>query len=473
MNYQQNLYTKGAIKSQVQKALDSSTGSGGALIPQHLEALMTNTLVRMSPEIAMISPRFDGQKYHEFNRITALPAAGGSMGEGAVTPTTQSAYQRTGRNLKVVRRKGTVTNFLQDASKKNFIDAVQIEMENHAQAHAWDLVTYILYGNDNADIYQSPGLDTFIATTRINQAYQGAVPADLSFLDDQIDSNLDKQGGNHRKAFIMSPQMLSKVSRLLTNVRNNQSSGDGLATIEVNGGWRLQSYRDIPIIVSSACRPKITMGTVTPSTAASGGTVAANTYYIHVAPVTYNGEQLASAEVSQVTTGATSTLTIAFAAVTGAYLYKVYIGTATKAQKLVAILPASTYDANGTPVAPVTGAVFTSPLTVANPTFTLSATGGILTGITNAVTAAQALDVPYVAQGGIPPESVFFWDLDEIQGLGKFAYTNSGGSRFNGLVTMEPLAKTDDNLPFLIKTYGTMIDSFEATSGIIRGLRVS
>ena len=95
----------------------------------------------------------------------------------------------------------------------------------------------------------------------------------------------------------------------------------------------------------------------------------------------------------------------------------------------------------------------------------LSRVGSVPTGM-------QA-DVPLVQTGGVSPEYMFMWDLDEFQGMGKFAYTNSAGSRFNGLITLEPLAKTDDNLPFLVKTYGTMIDSWEATSYIVRGLRAA
>ena len=49
-----------------------------------------------------------------------------------------------------LRRKGAVTNFLQDASK-NYVDAAAVEMENHVQSHVYDMVTLIMYGNDNAD----------------------------------------------------------------------------------------------------------------------------------------------------------------------------------------------------------------------------------------------------------------------------------------------------------------------------------
>ena len=78
-------------QSLVQKALlTSATGVGEALIPQHLEKIITNLAVRLSPEIAVITPRYDAQKYHEFNRLTTLPGGGGSMGEGATTPTRAS-----------------------------------------------------------------------------------------------------------------------------------------------------------------------------------------------------------------------------------------------------------------------------------------------------------------------------------------------------------------------------------------------
>jgi len=474
-------YERGAVKSLVQKALlTSATNVGEGLIPQHLEKLITNTIVRLAPEIALISAQFDPQKYHEFNRLTALPSPGGMIGEAGVTPTNRSTYQRTGRILKVLRRKGAVTNFLQDASK-NYLDAAAIEMENHIQAHVYDLVTLLLYGNDNADGFSFPGLDTLIATNRVNSAYQGVVPTDLSFLDNMIDANLVRQGGAHRRAMIMSPQMLSKVSRLLTNVRLNQGLGaGGMSEVEIPGGWRLSAYRDIPIISSTQCRPTTTMAAQTQAaTAATGGTVPASYYQFVVSYVDWGGESLATVEAGtgQIqTTGATSTITLAWADVPSAFFYKIYaskgasFAAASGLEILKCILPANQYDSVGTPGTRTTTVTFSTDPTVANPTISAPAA---LTTVTASVPTGMQLDVPLVAYAGIPPENVFFWDLDEIQGLGKVAYTNAAGSRFNGLVTMEPLAKTDDNLPFMIKSYLTLIDSWEATSCMIRGLRVS
>lgn len=467
-------YQKGSIKSLVQKALlTSDTNVGAGLIPQHLEELITNTIARLVPEIAVIDPQYDSQKYHEFNRLTALPGGQGAIGESGVTPTNRSTYVRTGRNLKVTRRKGAVTNFLQDASK-NYIDALSIEMENHVQAHAYDLAFQLVNGNDQADPYTFPGIDYFISTNRKPQTRGGIVPTDLSILDDMIDANIRRQGANHRRVFLMSPELLSKYSRLLTNVRLNQGlSQGGLSTVEIPGGWRLQAYRDIPVVTTTQTRNDSQMGTITPTTATSGGTITNGTYYFEVSYVDINGESVAAAEVSQVAGGSNvSTITLTWADVPTAWFYKIYASTTSGANKLVSIIPANQYDASGTPNARTTTVTFSSPVTTINPT--VSAPAGLVSTLPASyapVTTAMGNDLPVIQTGGITPEKIYFWDLDKIQGLGKFAYTNAAGSRFGGLVSMEPLAKTDDNNPFMIKTYGTLIDSWEATSYMVANVR--
>lgn len=71
------------------------------------------------------------------------------------------------------------------------------------------------------------------------------------------------------------------------------------------------------------------------STATSGGTLAAGTYYYRVSATNDKGESLASAETSQTTSGSTSTVTVNWSKVAGATGYKVY-GRATGAQQLLA-----------------------------------------------------------------------------------------------------------------------------------------
>lgn len=70
-------------------------------------------------------------------------------------------------------------------------------------------------------------------------------------------------------------------------------------------------------------------GSITTGTATTGGTIAAATYSVYVTAVSGFGESAPSSVASQVTTGATSTLTVTVGTEpTGAIYYNLYIGTA-------------------------------------------------------------------------------------------------------------------------------------------------
>lgn len=458
-------------KSLIQKALTSQAGSGEALIPEKLEKIITNTVVRLSPEMAVIQPEFDNQKLHSFNRLTKLPRAGGFMGEGATTPTSQGSYERASVELKILRRKGAVTNFLQDSSKK-FIDASTAEMENHLQAHVYDIINAVKFGNAGSNKYSFDGLDKIIKTNRVNEARGGTVPTDLAFLDDMIDANIRKNGAGHSKVLMMSPEMQSLVSRLLTNVRLMQGNAGTLGHVEINGGWRLATYRDIPILpVADMGGNPTLVGTVTLDKTGAG-TVPAGDYFFQVSAITLDGETLASTEVTDTLADSAHSVKLEWTAVENASYYKIYASKTTGTEKLVAVVPACTYDGIGTYVSDVTGVEFTTDPSVKNPTLKLVASGTFVQPtITASVTDAMAQDVPLVATGGVAPETVMLWDLDKYQGLGKVPYTNAGGDKFGGLVTMTPLAITDDNIPFMVKSYLALCDAFEATSFMHRGLR--
>jgi hypothetical protein len=462
-------------KSLLQKALTSATGVGGALIPENLEKEITNTIIRMSPEIAILEPGFKkiAGKTHEFNRLTALPGIGGAQGESSTTPTRNSTTVRDTVTLKIVKRKGAVTNFLQDTSEEN-IDAAAYEMENHITSHIYDLINYFLYGNPNGNKYEYGGLDYFIGNAgnnnRKNEARFGQTPTSLKFLDDMIDISDRKGGSSHRRAFLMSPEMLSHCSRLLTNVRINQESvGKGLSIVEIPGGWRLFSYRDIPIVPSAQTRNTNTMGTVTPSAAGAGSGLTDATYYFKVAKVTQDGESLAHA--SNVTTSSNDTITLTWTAETDAYRFKIYCSTTQHAETLVTEISGFNYDANGNITANTTTVTFSTDPNSANPT--ISAPANLLLAISgNTVPSYMQSDISFEQDSGHDvPEIVALWDLDPIQGLGKVPYTNRGGSNFGGLVTTKELAETDDFMQFLVKSYPALAPSYDGTSVWHRGKR--
>jgi hypothetical protein len=228
----------------LQKAiLTSATNVGEALTPKKVEEIISNLLPRLAPELAIIKTKFWPSKNYSYRRLATRPSAGSAMGEGAVTPTTRGTYTEADIQMKVMRRKGSVTNFLQDAASDVY-DASAVEMQNHLEAQALDLIYYIIWGNANANTWEHSGLGVFISTNRTVQAYAGVVPTSLSTLDDMIDQNSILGGASHDKVFLMSPEMGSLFSRLLTNVRLNQNAGGGgTPDIMIDGGWRLQTYR--------------------------------------------------------------------------------------------------------------------------------------------------------------------------------------------------------------------------------------
>lgn len=455
----------------IAKALTSATGVGEALIPENLEQLITDTIIRLSPELALIVQKKISGKKHEFNQLTQKPGRGGAIGENGTTPVTSSKTVRQEVTLKIIRRKGKVTNFLTDTSE-DYIDAPAFEFENHLQSHVLDLIYYIIWGNVNANTYEFSGLEQFITSNRVafSASAAGAVPTDLSFLDDAIDASNREGGARHTRAILCSPEMLSKISQLLTNVRLTQGlTGGGLTQVDIAGGWRLNAYRDIPIVETTSLSPVESLSstpTVTGQT--SGGSIADGTYYIYISPVTNQGEQGPSSEQTATISGGggNGSIDIELDAVhqTGgvdsAYAYKIYLGPSSGSQNctLLKQVPAWTYDADGAPSGD-------NLLTATKLTLTT------LTPGSDVPTHLQS-DIPLTASGGNYAQSLIFWDLDPIQGLGKLPYTNSGGDQFNGLVTTKQLAEQDDWLEFLVKSYTALTPAFEGTSYWLRNIRV-
>lgn len=464
----------------INKALTSATGVGEALIPEVLEQQMTDTIIRLSPELAMVDTKSIAGDRSKFNRLTERPRRGGAQGENSRTFTSNSKSARTGTDLKIVKRIGAITNFVKDASR-GYLDTPAFEMQNNLQSHVLDLIYYLKWGNaDYADGLEFDGLEKFIATNIKREVAAGIVPTNLRFLDSMIDASNRKGGRLHRRAFLMSPEMLSKVSSLLDNVRLNQGLGaGGLSQVEVNGGWRLNAYRDIPIIETTSNGPiaQMDVADITLSSNTTGGGFSNGTFNVFVAPVTLEGEQAATDAKEIILAGGGAVQTIEIAISTpyadpdgsvNVLAYKVYVNPTNAlpndpATIYVKEVSAFLYDGDGAIIGDT------------------GVTGGdkiIITSITPGADVPAHLtgatgNKPLVATGGIFPESVILWDMDPVQGLGKMPYANTSGSEFNGLVTTEELAKVDDFIQFLVKSYLALDDSFEATSFWHRGLRVA
>jgi len=452
-----NFFGSPQSKELIRKAMSTGTTSGGPLIEQHYESVITNAAIRLNPYLAVPEYEYAPQKFHRFTRRTALPSPGSGMGELAYAPDRSATRQEVIKTLKTLQRRGGVSGFARAATKKNY-DAERVELDDQIEAMANDIAIYYLYGNADADAYTFDGLDKFISTNRNNAAVGGVVPTDMSILDNMIDQSRSKKSQGHRVVFSMSPFLLRKFSSLWTNVRDQRPAvRDNTEMIYIDGGYRLRTYDGYPIIEGSQTRPTEQMGAVVYSDAGAGGAIPDDERFFRVAHITWDGEQIASAEVSGTSVNA-DTITLTWAANTNAMYYKIYASDSTGAEKLVKVISGFTYDGNGTPTGNVTSVTFTSEP---------------LTPDANSVPTHMQNDVPLSYTGGIAPEIIHLWDLDKYQGLGKIAHSNDLGTELEGFLGIEKLGRTRNATDFLLFTYMAMIDSYEATSAMYRGVRVA
>lgn len=461
-------------KNLVIKALSSATNVGEALSPQSLEQAMTMTIQRISPEMSILmdygTMKQIAAKFHEYNRITSLPARGAAIGENATTPVTNSTFERKQVELKIFRKKGQVTDYVKDVSRE-YVDVLRMEMENQLKSLIWDMITSVYFGNATANTYDVDGLETFISTNRTVKSRGGEAITNLKFLDTIIDQSNRQGGGNHPRVIYTSPEMVSAITRYETTLRKNVDVGTGnFSQIMIPGGHRVETYRGIPLVQTTALSPIETMRpTITLSGVATGGNLSDGTYYVQIAPVTNQGEQLAKAEQSVTLSGGTGTqrIKISFDVThkdadgrPNAYYYKIYASSTSLAEKLVKIAPQFLYDATGTPT-------IDNGVGAGNEIYI-----GSMTAEAN-VPAHMANDVPLVATGGISPEYLILQDLDPIQGLGKIVYANLiSGGYYGGLVSTRPVYPNDAFSLFLVYTHCAIVPAFEKSSVLIRGLRV-
>lgn len=133
----------------------------------------------------------------------------------------------------------------------------------------------------------------------------------------------------------------------------------GWASVSLAGAWNLSVTGGTtcavgaPIYWVGGAKPLTTVGTqalatptFTAATATTGGTLAAATYYYRVTAVNAIGETLSN-EVSQATTGTTSTVTLTITAVSGATSYNVYRSTASGAEIYLGNTTGTSYVDNG------------------------------------------------------------------------------------------------------------------------------
>jgi hypothetical protein len=322
------------------------------------------------------------------------------VGDGTSAPETQSTYARFQEPLKIMQGKGGVTGFMQAASQE-LVDALQKEVAGSTISCANEEACMILYGNKYADPYMFSGLEQWSQTGNANIVSGGGAAVATSYLDTAIDTQQNRIGtilDPNNSFFIMSHKMLSRISAL------QQSSGQRWNDmVEVPGGFRFKSYRNIPIFCTSMIQSDQAWpgSTVTATPATSGGSVADGAYRYFVSAVLLTGETLPCSTVTGTVSGGggNGKVTLAWTAPTATgsvRLYKIYRSAAAGgagSESLYTVIPGTNYtaDAFGFLTATDVSSWIDTGVRTLQTTATSVVTGAAYTPVGTEFTAASAV----------------------------------------------------------------------------------
>ncbi|RLU81124.1 hypothetical protein CTZ27_33335 [Streptomyces griseocarneus] len=435
------------MPTELEEAI-TTAGAVSPLIPKAISPLLLEYQRRYAPLLAAIPSRPWNSTQYFFNRRVNRPDSGGVV-DGGARPIGNSTYEQAVFNIRLFQAVGSVTGFAQTVTRDIVGDLRQLELDGTVTSMLWTLENSFIWGNDGATANgQYPicsGLDYLVSNWTAGTGssnYVNALDINNSFalhyldqLIDLVETNAAMPIGSNYM-FVMSPRMASAVSQSLVAQQRFAAP-----TTQIGAGLNVPTYRDIPILKSSFLSPRSnTMSTVSTATSTTGGSLAAATYYYRVSAVVARfGEISAAAEVSQVTTGTTSTVTLSFSTPTnlpdGAspILYKVYRSTATGTESLL-----GTVDAFDTTGAAVTSIVDTGANLLTNS----SANTG--------PAAYQGTNTGAFPRGGAnAQEDVYLIPRDENFLVRPF-------TRDMQILPLAPTVTAPDTLPFAVLTDTTL-----------------
>lgn len=353
------------MATELEEAI-ATAGTVAPLIPKAIDPVLLEYQRRYAPLLAAIPSKQWNSTQYFFNRRVQRPDSGGVV-DGGARPIGNSAYEQAVYNIRLFQAVGSVTGYAQTVTRDIVGDLRQLELDGTVTSMLWTLENAFIWGHDGATVAgQYPictGLDYLVSNWTAGTGSSNYVNAldinsnfALHYLDqliDLVETNAAMPIGSNFM-LVMSPRMASAVSQSLINQQRFTAP-----TTQIGAGLNVPTYRDVPILKSSFLSPRNQqMSTVATATSTTGGSLAAGTYYYQVSAIVARfGEIAASTEVSQVTTGSTSTVTLSFSTPTnlpdGAspILYKVYRATAAGAETLVGVVDA--FDTTGATVASV------------------------------------------------------------------------------------------------------------------------
>lgn len=312
------------MPATLEEIREAFTLAGGAstLTPKIIDRLLTELQRKYGPMYRAFPRRTWKTDTFYFNQRTALPKsqftteAPPTSGTGSVAPS-NSNYAQKGFPIKHLQSQIDISTF---AAKVAMVNGplIDLELAGATKSLEWLHETTHMWGNAASTLNtfrpQWDGIDTQIAAS--NKIDAGTQTLALQMMDNAIDAVKGVYASELGTDFFfaMSPKMQSRLNGLfiqqqrfnegMTRIFTRDDYGDPNATVAdstIDAGVEVQTYRSIPIVLSSFLSSQGTMGSlssVSNNTGTGGGLLSATTYYYVMEAVTRYGLTVASAEYS-------------------------------------------------------------------------------------------------------------------------------------------------------------------------------
>ncbi len=358
----------------LQEIREAFTLAGGAsnLTPRIIDRLLNELKREIGPLYRAIPHQTWTTNQFIFNQRTGLPLsqhtteAPPTSGAGSVAPSSSTFVEKT-FNIKHTQSNLDISTFAAKVATVNG-PLFDIELLGANKSMEWLDETTHMWGNEDSTVNtarpQWDGIDYQIATG--NKVDAGTNLLALKYMDNAIDAVRSPFAGDLGDDwfFAMTPSMQSFLNGLFVNQQRfnavmgktglftRDDYGDPEAPVTnsgVDAGIEVQTYRSIPIVISTFLSSLGSMATVSvtsTNTGSGGGLLAASTYYYVIEAVTRYGLTVASAEVSASPTGngnsivlgwATPTPTDALGNTIDIIGYRIFRSTTTGTESLYAV----------------------------------------------------------------------------------------------------------------------------------------
>ena len=298
--------------SEIREALTAAGAS--PFVPKLIDPVLVEYQRRFAPWCRAIPTKKTNSTTYYFNTRTVV-VSGGAVPDGGARPVSTSTFTQGSFNMAHVQAVGSVTGYAQ-AVTQDLVDLRATEVNGAIKGYYWDIETFCGWGNAASTLNgaqpQFDGLDTQINTFSaggsqnvIDYAGRSLSLATLDELMVMVSGNAAEPVQGASWMYVMSVSAEARIAQLL-------QAQQRFDNVEIAAGLIVATYKRVPLVPSSFLSTLgYSVGAVTAATATTGGTLAAATYYYKVsAVIARQGEILPSAEVSQATTGSTSTVTL-------------------------------------------------------------------------------------------------------------------------------------------------------------------